>query len=441
MIDIINLRKRIISLAIQGKLSSHLSGEEKATHLLKRTKNERLLLVKQGKLNKLCVQLEIFKHENSFYEKYKNDIKCIDDEIEFEIPEEWAWTRILTVCENQVSNAPTGETFRYIDIDSIDNKNHVVKILRVILSSKAPSRARRKLEEGSTIFSLVRPYLENIAYISRDLSDCIGSTGFYVLKPIKSIVNPRYLFMLMTSDYIIQGLNNFMRGDNSPSIRSNQLNSFLIPLPPFEEQKRIVSKVDSIFEILSVIETEQQNIIDLSSKLKKKTLCLAMEGSLMSTTTDDYYNEELSLGDILVYEQPTKYIVKSTDYSDNYDIPVLTAGKSFILGKTSEKTDIKDAEYNPVIIFDDFTTAIQFVDFNFKVKSSAMKILNPNTDLIDPYFGYLLLNSINIDSETHKRYWISEYMPIKVKLLKKECQIKIVDMIKNIYTILDTIVE
>ena len=96
--------------------------------------------------------------------------------------------------------------------------------------------------------------------------------------------------------------------------------------------------------------------------------------------------KDYELGELLSYEQPTPYIVNSTDYSDKYSTPVLTAGKSFILGYTNETTGIYDAL--PVIIFDDFTTTSQYVNFPFKVKSSAMKILTPNTALVMPKFIY-----------------------------------------------------
>ena len=88
---------------------------------------------------------------------------------------------------------------------------------------------------------------------------------------------------------------------------------------------------------------------------------------------------ECSFGDLLDYEQPTKYIVNSTEYNDKYEIPVLTAGKSFIKGYTNETVGIFNKL--PTIIFDDFTTATQYVNFKFKVKSSAMKILVPTSKL------------------------------------------------------------
>lgn len=110
---------------------------------------------------------------------------------------------------------------------------------------------------------------------------------------------------------------------------------------------------------------------------------------------------------LLSYEQPTNYIVKDTNYKNEYATPVLTAGKSFILGYTNEKDNIFSEL--PVIIFDDFTTESKFVDFPFKVKSSAMKILHINTDFVFPKFVYYLMQATDIDHENHQRYWISTY--------------------------------
>ena len=122
--------------------------------------------------------------------------------------------------------------------------------------------------------------------------------------------------------------------------------------------------------------------------------------------------KEYELGELLYYEQPTPYIVESTDYNDAYETPVLTAGKSFILGYTDEKEGIYDQL--PVIIFDDFTTASQYVNFKFKVKSSAMKILTPVTELVLPKYIYYRIQIIQFDHSTHKRYWIQQYSKIRV---------------------------
>ncbi|MBQ5325072.1 MAG: restriction endonuclease subunit S, partial [Oscillospiraceae bacterium] len=118
------------------------------------------------------------------------------------------------------------------------------------------------------------------------------------------------------------------------------------------------------------------------------------------------------LGDVLLYEQPTKYIVESTDYSNEYKIPVLTAGQSFILGYTNETENIYTDV--PVIIFDDFTTSVQYVDFPFKVKSSAMKILTANNANLK--YLYYLLTNIKVDTGLHKRYWISKFADMVIDL-------------------------
>ena len=123
---------------------------------------------------------------------------------------------------------------------------------------------------------------------------------------------------------------------------------------------------------------------------------------------------EIELGEILDYEQPTKYIVESTDYKDEYETPVLTAGKSFILGYTNETKGICDKL--PVIIFDDFTTDNKFVDFRFKVKSSAMKILRPKNELINIKFVFLAMQGLKFDAKRHKRYYLSAYQNLKIPM-------------------------
>ena len=149
--------------------------------------------------------------------------------------------------------------------------------------------------------------------------------------------------------------------------------------------------------------------------------------------------KEYELGELLTYEQPTPYIVESTDYSDSYKTPVLTAGKSFILGYTNEKKGVYTAL--PVIIFDDFTTASQYVNFEFKVKSSAMKILTPNTALVLPKFIYYRMQIIQFDSSTHKRYWIQKYSKIKVPVPPLPDQERIVTRIEELFSELDSGVE
>jgi len=140
--------------------------------------------------------------------------------------------------------------------------------------------------------------------------------------------------------------------------------------------------------------------------------------------------EETELGKCLDYLQPTKYLVESTDYRDVYDIPVLTAGKTFILGYTNEKNGIFEKKL-PVIIFDDFTTASKYVDFPFKAKSSAMKILfaNKNTSI---KFVFESLQMIGYEVGVHKRHWISIFSNLKIPIPNPQEQQKIASCLSSL---------
>ena len=113
------------------------------------------------------------------------------------------------------------------------------------------------------------------------------------------------------------------------------------------------------------------------------------------------------IGSLLDFERPDKYIVKSENYNARNTIPVLTANKSFILGYTDE--DFGVYKNTPAIIFDDFTTDSKFVDFPFKIKSSAIKILKAKDKDVDLKFVYEVMKSVNFSIANHKRHYISQY--------------------------------
>lgn len=118
---------------------------------------------------------------------------------------------------------------------------------------------------------------------------------------------------------------------------------------------------------------------------------------------------KVKINTLLDYIQPTKYIVSNEEYSYKYTTPVLTAGDTFLLGYSNDNDGIyKASKNNPIILFDDFTTSIKWVDFPFKVKSSACKIIVPK-DKTNLRYCYYAMKSMNFDHSQHKRYWISEY--------------------------------
>ena len=143
-----------------------------------------------------------------------------------------------------------------------------------------------------------------------------------------------------------------------------------------------------------------------------------------------------ALEEIIDYEQPQAYIVQSVDYKSHYKTPVLTAGKSFIIGYTNESEGV--FTNLPVIIFDDFTTDSKFVDFPFKVKSSAMKILHVKEEVNIQYVCWFM-SITRLIGDTHKRYWISEYSKLHIPIPPRKEQDIIINKVNELFKILDNI--
>ena len=230
-------KSKILSLAISGKLVPQDPNDEPTSVLLERIRAERETLIKAGKIKRGKTEKEVtIYRDNSHYGK-----------LPFDLPETWERVRICNICEPQETRKPTGKSFSYIDIDAIDNKRHCVSKPKIIPTSQAPSRAAKGVRFGDTLFSMVRPYLENIAFITSELDDCIASTGFYICRPKTVAVFPRYLYYFLTSPYAINEINSYMRGDNSPAIRKDEMDGIFVPLPPLEEQKHIVAAIEAAF--------------------------------------------------------------------------------------------------------------------------------------------------------------------------------------------------
>ena len=236
-----------------------------------------------------------------------------------------------------------------------------------------------------------------------------------------------------------------------------------IAMPPIGEQNRIVKEIKRYLAAIKIIEEGQTDLETTISQAKSKILDLAIHGKLVpqdptdepaakllkrinpkaEITSDNGHYQKLpegwavcQLDSIVSYEQPTPYIVKSTDYDDSYSTPVLTAGKSFIIGHTNETNGIY--EKLPCIIFDDFTTDSKLVDFPFKVKSSAMKILQVKEDI--EYIA-MFMSITRLIGDTHKRYWISEYSKIEIPIPPQNEQDRIVKKVRFLLSRLEEMIE
>lgn len=193
----------------------------------------------------------------------------------------WQRCQLSELLLPMQTKRPTGTTFRYIDIDSIDNERQSVREPKIIETVKAPSRASRAVDSDNVLFSMVRPYLKNVAFIDENLSDCIASTGFFVCR-CKADLLPKFLYHFLCFDGTISYLTQFMKGDNSPSIRKNEFLGTPIKLPPLEEQKEIVRVLDDMLY-------REQRTKDLALKtvervelMKKSILAKAFRGELIN---------------------------------------------------------------------------------------------------------------------------------------------------------------
>ncbi|GAA6998350.1 hypothetical protein AOH408_07410 [Helicobacter pylori] len=237
-----------------------------------------------------------------------------------------------------------------------------------------------------------------------------------------------------------------------PKINQENLKKITIPIPPLEIQQEIVKILDAFTELNTELKARKkqyqyyQNMLldfkDINSnhkdaKMSAKTYPKRLKTLLQTLAPKGV--EFRKLGEMLEYDQPNKYRVTGKEFDESYPTPVLTAGKTFILGYTNEKDNIYQAsKSSPVIIFDDFTTATQWVDFPFKVKSSAMKILLPKNPTINIRFIFFYMQTIpyNISGE-HTRQWISRYSQITIPIPPLEIQQEIVKILDQ-FSILTT---
>ena len=493
------LRQKILDLAIRGKLVPQDPNDEPASVLLERIRAEKQQMVKDGKLKPKDIKNDtvIFKGvDNLHYEKFSDGtVKCIEDEIPFDIPDSWVWCRLNDLA--LYKKGPFGSSItKAMFVPESDNVIKVYEQKNAINKSAQLGHyfiSQEKYEE-----------LKGFEVFPGDIIvSCAGTIGETFVMPHdmrKGIINQALMkihlfdssvkaFYLMYFDNKLKTLANEqgygMALKNIPPF--SILKRYLIPIPPKAEQERILDHIKIILSNINDIDLLAGKLKNDVANAKSKILDLAIRGKLVPQDPNDEpasvlleriraekeelikqgkikrdkkesvifkgddnsyyekYGEKLPKGwvvtnfeTLLSYEQPTNYIVKDTNYKNEYKTPVLTAGKSFILGYTNEKDNIFSEL--PVIIFDDFTTESKFVNFPFKVKSSAMKILHINTDFVLPKFVYYLMQATEIDHENHQRYWISTYSQEIVGLPPISEQKRILSTLEYYFDLLDKLI-
>ncbi len=382
------------------------------------------------------------------------------ENVPFEIPESWAWVTLSEVCEVARGGSPrpikdyltTNEDgVNWIKIGDTDKDGKYINSTKEKIIPEGVHRSRF-VHKGDFLLtnsmSFGRPYILNI-------DGCIHD-GWLVISPFANTYVTEFLYFLLSSSFAYDQFADAASGGVVSNLNSDKVANSYFPLPPEREQRRIINELNNWFKVVGELDKNIQGVKSFVSRIKSKILDHAISGKLVPQDPNDEPAIELlkrinpgfepcdnshygnlpqgwavcRLEDILDYEQPQAYIVNSTDYSDEYETPVLTAGKSFIIGYTNETNGICDRL--PVIIFDDFTTDSKLVDFPFKVKSSAMKILRTKGEININYIAYYM-SITRLIGDTHKRYWISEYSKLLIPIPPYQEQLRIVETVETIF--------
>ncbi|WQT68963.1 restriction endonuclease subunit S [Helicobacter pylori] len=357
------------------------------------------------------------------------------------------YIRGVTYKKNQeINNLECG--IKVLRANNITLSNHLNFEDIKVINKNVKIRKEQYLKKNDILIcagSGSSEHIGKVAFINTDFDYVFG--GFMGVIRIRE-VNSRFVYHILTSNIFKQYLEKSLNTTTINNLNANILQNFLIPIPPLEIQQEIVKILDAFTELNTELNTElkarkkqyqyyQNMLLDFNdinqnhkdAKMSVKTYPKRLKTLLQTLAPKGV--EFRKLGEVLEYDQPNKYCVTSKEFDKSYPTPVLTAGKTFILGYTNEKDNIYQAsKSSPVIIFDDFTTATQWVDFPFKVKSSAMKILLPKNPTINIRFIFFYMQTIpyNISGE-HTRQWISRYSQITIPIPPLEIQQEIVKIL------------
>lgn len=273
------------------------------------------------------------------------------------------------------------------------------------------------LKEGDILLALNRPITRGQLKIARISASDLPAILYQRVGKIIALTEqtlPDFYYYLFDR-LIFRFVSRKSIGSDQPFISITDLKKEPIPLPSVTEQKKIAQILSTWDQAI----TATERLLENSQQRKKGLMQQLLTGKKRLPGFEGGWRK-IELGDALDYQQPTPFLVKSTEYSDDFPTPVLTAGKSFLLGYTDEKFGIY-YEGLPVIIFDDFTTASQFVDFPFKAKSSAMKILTAKPGY-SIRFIFEAMRMIRFAVGGHQRHWISIFANLVIPCPNSEEQ-------------------
>lgn len=192
----------------------------------------------------------------------------------------WEVKRLGEVCEKIQQIHPKklfDEKFRYIDIESVDSKTNTITADRWISVDEAPSRARKPVKAGDTIFATTRPYLKNIAYIDSKFDNSVASTGFCIIRAKSNLAEPKFLFFQSLSKPFVSKVLIYQRGASYPAVSDSNIYNLKIPVPPLSIQRQIVKKLQAVQNYKKSLLAQKQKL----QELFESTLDKLMKGELV----------------------------------------------------------------------------------------------------------------------------------------------------------------
>ena len=253
--------------------------------------------------------------------------------------------------------------------------------------------------------------------------ECYYQKALHRLRPLKDF-DPRFMVAILHHLADRGMLANYVTQTSIAHLPRDKFIEVPIPLPPVAEQHAVATALSDVDELLGGLD----RLIAKKRDLKQAAMQQLLTGKTRLPGFSGKW-DTVQLGDLLGYERPDRYIVKSTEYSKHGEIPVLTANKAFILGYTTEAFGV--CADLPAIVFDDFTTDRKFATVPFKVKSSAIKLLRPRHDRTSLRFMFERMQQIRFRVGDHKRYYISDYQNIRLPIPEFDEQLAIVSVLSD----------
>lgn len=287
------LRRSILQLAIQGKLVAQDPNEEPSSILLKRIIQEKQELIKQGKIKDKMMNSFIYKgSDNSFYEKIGNTELCIDDDVPFDIPNSWAWTRlnsISSVCGGFAfkSNLYSDKGIRVIRISDFDENGF--KDNKIVRYPKIDGLESYMIEINNILMAMTGGTVGKSLFVKEIKEPLLVNQRVACIK-VSDNISSEYINAVIKSFYILNIVNSKKNSTND-NISMDNINSFLIPLPPLNEQRRIVKRIiefESLIELYNKLEFEESKLVEeLPVKLRNSILQYAIQGKLIDQNPND----------------------------------------------------------------------------------------------------------------------------------------------------------